>query len=95
MPGSHSGSCLSVGSSGVLGRAVRPPAVMTAIGATACGGDGGTGPEPVPEPNRPLVARGSVPAQSLTAGLSVQVDQVPLRPAGLIGAAAFEIVFAG
>ena len=50
---------------------------MTATGVTARSGDGGSGPEPVPEPNRPPVATGAVPAQSLSVGQPVQVDVAP------------------
>ena len=50
---------------------------MAVMWAAACGGDGGTDPELPPQPNRPPVATGSVPAQSLTAGQSVQVDVAP------------------
>ena len=74
MTGSHSVSYLGVVPSCVLRRVVVCLlAVMTAFGAAACG-DGGTDPEPVPEPNRPPVVSGSLPAQSLTVGQSVQVD---------------------
>ena len=60
--------------SGVLRRLVRPLAVMAAMWAPACGGDGGTDPEPPPQSNRPPVASGSLPAQSMTAGESVTVN---------------------
>ena len=60
--------------SGVLRRLVRPLAVMAAMWAPACGGDGGTDPEPPPQSNRPPVASGSLPAQSMTVGESVTVN---------------------
>ena len=49
-------------------------AVMAAMWAAACGGDGGTEPEPPPQPNRPPVASGSLPAQNMTVGESVTVS---------------------
>lgn len=61
--------------SGVLRRLfVRPLALLAVTWAAACGGDGGTTePEPAPQPNRPPVASGSIPAQTMTAGESVTV----------------------
>ena len=50
---------------------------MAAMWAAACGGDGGIEPEPPPQPNRPPVATGSLPAQTMTAGESVQVNVAP------------------
>ena len=55
----------------------RPLAIMAAMWAVACGGDGGIEPEPPPQPNRPPVATGSLPAQTMTAGESVQVNVAP------------------
>ena len=72
--GSQSASCLGVFSSGVLRRLVRPLAVMAAMWAAACGGDGGTDPEPPPQPNRPPVVSGSLPAQTITTGESITVS---------------------
>ena len=61
--------------SGVLGRRpVRPLALLAVAWAAACGGDGGTEPAPAPQPNRPPVASGSIPAQTMTAGESVTVS---------------------
>ena len=62
--------------SGVLrGRLVRPLALLAVTWAAACGGDGGTTePAPAPQPNRPPVASGSIPAQNMTAGESVTVS---------------------
>ena len=76
MTGPHSASALGISSSAALRRIVRPLAVMAAMWASACGGDGGTGPEP-PPPNRPPVATGSLPAQTMTAGESAQVEVAP------------------
>lgn len=57
------------------GRLVRPLALLAVTWAAACGGDGGTtDPEPAPQPNRPPVASGSIPAQTMTAGESVAVS---------------------
>ena len=50
---------------------------MAAMWAVACGGDGGIEPEPLPQPNRPPVATGSLPAQTMTAGESAQVNVAP------------------
>ena len=47
-----------------------------AVLVAACG-DGGTAPEPPPPPNRAPVASGTIPAQTLTAGQSVQVNLAP------------------
>ena len=55
----------------------RPLAIMAAMWAVACGGDGGIEPEPPPQPNRPPVATGSLPAQTMTAGESAQVNVAP------------------
>ena len=56
-------------------RLVRPLALLAVTWAAACGGDGGTTePAPAPQPNRPPVASGSIPAQNMTAGESVTVS---------------------
>ena len=46
--------------------------------SAACGGDGGTEPEPPAQPNRPPVASGSIPAQTLTVGESTTVNAASL-----------------
>ncbi len=56
-------------------RLARPLALLAVTWAAACGGDGGTTePAPAPQPNRPPVASGSIPAQTMTAGESVTVS---------------------
>lgn len=62
--------------SGVLReRLLRPLALLAVTWAAACGGDGGTtDPEPAPQPNRPPVASGSIPAQTMTAGETATVS---------------------
>lgn len=71
---SHSQLDAGVHPSGILrGRFLRPLALLAVAGTAACG-DGGTQPEPAPQPNRPPVASGSLPAQSMTAGESVTVN---------------------
>ena len=76
MTGSGRLSDSGVHPSGVLrGRLVRPLALLAVTWAAACGGDGGTTePAPAPQPNRPPVASGSIPAQNMTAGESVTVS---------------------
>ena len=75
MTGSQLVSDSGVHSSGVLRRRlVRPLALLAVTWAAACGGDGGTEPAPAPQPNRPPVASGSLPAQSMTAGESAAVN---------------------
>ena len=75
MTGSQLGSDSGVHSSGALQRRlVRPLALLAVTWAAACGGDGGTEPAPAPQPNRPPVASGSLPAQSMTAGESATVN---------------------
>ena len=60
---------------GVLrGRLALPLALLAVTWAASCGGDGGTDPTPAPQPNRPPVASGSIPAQAITAGESVTVN---------------------
>ena len=56
-------------------RGATTPAIVvaTALLAAACGGDGGTEPEP-PRPNRAPVAAGSIPAQTVAVGESVSVS---------------------
>ena len=55
-------------------RLLRPLAALAVTWAAACGGDGGTEPEPAPQPNRPPVASGSIQAQTMTVGESVTVS---------------------
>ncbi|MCY3703890.1 MAG: Ig-like domain-containing protein [Gammaproteobacteria bacterium] len=56
-------------------RLVRPLALLAVTWAAACGGEGGTTePAPAPQPNRPPVASGSIPAQTMTAGESATVS---------------------
>ena len=75
MRGSHSQSDTGVHPSGIVrGRFLRPLALLAVAWTAACGGDGGTQPEPAPQPNRPPVASGSLPAQSMTAGDAVTVN---------------------
>ena len=76
MTGSGLPSDCGVHPSRVLrGRLVRPLALLAVAWAAACGGDGGTTePPPAPQPNRPPVASGSIPAQTMTAGESVTVS---------------------
>ncbi len=75
MTGSQLVSDSGVHSSGALRRRlVRPLALLAVTWAAACGGDGGTEPAPAPQPNRPPVASGSLPAQSMTAGESATVN---------------------
>lgn len=74
MTRSHSVSGMGASSSGALRRLIRPLAVWATMWVAACGGDGGTGPEPTPQANRPPVAAGSLPAQTMTAGESVTVS---------------------
>ena len=59
-------------------RVVHPLALLAVTWAAACGGDGGTDPEPAPAPNRPPVASGSIPAQTMTVGESVPVNVASL-----------------
>ena len=59
-------------------RVVHPLALLAVTWAAACGGDGGTDPEPGPAPNRPPVASGSIPAQTMTVGESVSVNVASL-----------------
>ena len=59
-------------------RVVHPLALLAVTWAAACGGDGGTDPEPGPAPNRPPVASGSIPAQTMTVGESVPVNVASL-----------------
>ena len=59
-------------------RVVHPLALLAVTWAAACGGDGGTDPEPAPAPNRPPVASGSIPAQTMTVGESVSVNVASL-----------------
>ncbi len=62
-------------SGGLRSRFVRPLAPLAVAWAAACAGDGGaTDPGPAPQPNRPPVASGSIPAQTMTAGESVTVS---------------------
>ena len=57
------------------GRFAFPLALLAVTWAAACGGDGGTEPPPpTQQPNRPPVASGSIPAQTITAGESVTVN---------------------
>ena len=75
MRGSHSQSDTGIHPSGIVrGRFLRSLALLAVAWTAACGGDGGTQPEPAPQPNRPPVASGSLPAQSMTAGESVAVN---------------------
>lgn len=76
MTGSGLLSDSGVHPSGALRRRfVRPLALLAVTWAAACGGDGGTtDPEPAPQPNRPPVASGSIPAQTMTAGESATVS---------------------
>ena len=59
-------------------RVVHPLALLAVTWAAACGGDGGTDPEPGPAPNQPPVASGSIPAQTMTVGESVPVNVASL-----------------
>ena len=76
MTGSGMLSDSGVHPSGVLRRRlVHPLALLAVTWAAACGGDGGTTePAPAPQPNRPPVASGSIPPQTMTAGESATVS---------------------
>ena len=49
-------------------------ATMATVAWAAACGDGGTEPEPPPQPNRVPVASGSFPAQTMTVGQSATIN---------------------